>query len=83
MRKWDFSISKEHNMALDILHWVGINNYNINELRFEILNREDRKNGYTYVINKPIDIKIIENFINKTFIDKSTDSKKYLTVYYP
>jgi hypothetical protein len=76
-----FSISKEHNMALDILHWITINDYNINDLIFELLNREDRKNGYTYVINKPIDIKVIENLISKSFIDKSSDVKQYLSVY--
>ena len=68
-------------MALDILHWININNSNIKSLIFELLNREDRRNGYTYVINKPIDIKVIENLISKSFIDKSTDVKQYLSVY--
>lgn len=68
-------------MALDILHWIDINDYNINDLIFELLNREDRKNGYTYVINKPIDINLIEIILGKSFIDKSTKFKQYLSVY--
>lgn len=68
-------------MALDILHWININDYDNNDLIFELLNREDRKNGYTYVINKPIDINIIERILGKSFIDKSTDVKQYLSVY--
>jgi hypothetical protein len=34
-----FSLSKKHNIALDILHWIAENDYPISDLKFELLNR--------------------------------------------
>ena len=74
-------------MALDILLWMKDNEHSISDLLFEILNREERKSGYTYVINDnkinilTVENHLIENGIDIQFQDKSTNEKKYLTVY--
>ena len=75
-------------MALDILIWISNNNHSINDLKFDILDKQDcyGKSGYTYVNPNKINISTIEshlknNSIDIQFQDKSTNDKKYLTVY--
>lgn len=88
-RKWDHSISREHNIALDIAVWIKTNHYAISDLKFEILNREDSKSGYTYVINHyKVNVQVVENHLIEIgiaiqFLDKfsANNDKQYLNVY--
>ena len=74
-------------MALDILIWIKDNGYSVNDLKFELLNREERKSGYTYVINnnkvniQSIENHLIDNSLLIQFVNKSNTNKQYLTVY--
>lgn len=80
--------SKEYNLFVEILIWIKTNEYNIVDLKFEILNKTNFKHGFNYVIKPNLDIQLVEkhllnNNINIQFINNSTptDTKKYLTVF--
>lgn len=95
-REYDYQLTKEQNLALliyDTLH----NNFGdsitnkdfLKDFHFEIINDFYHKNVFfSYVLNpqtktniKNIEICLMQIGINRTFIDRSKDGKKYLAVY--
>jgi len=95
-REYDFNLTKEENLALliyDTLH----NNFGdtitnkefLNNFHFEIVNDFYHKNVFfSYVLNpqtktniENIEICLMRIGIEKKFIDKSSDGKKYLAVW--
>ncbi len=43
LRKWDFNLSKEANIALDIIHIIDINSYELDGIQFAILTKSEVK----------------------------------------
>jgi hypothetical protein len=43
LRKWDFNLSKEDNIALDIIHIIDENGYELAEIQFALLTKSEVK----------------------------------------
>jgi hypothetical protein len=43
LRKWDFSLSKEENIALDMIHIIDENGYELAEFQFATLTKPEVK----------------------------------------
>ena len=55
LRKWDFNLSKENNIALDMIHIIDKNGYEVFGLRFEILSKSEvkiRRPSFLYKIQE-------------------------------
>lgn len=84
-RDYDYQLSKEENLAIEILEVARLNKYNTDNLHFEITNSISKKIFFTCVLNPTTNARLIEHHlqeygIDAKFIDKSNQGKKYLTV---
>lgn len=85
IRNYDYQLSKEENLAIEILEGARRNKYNTDTLHYEITNSISKKVFFTCVFNPTTDLSSIEYYlkqfgIDAKFIDKSIPGKKYLTV---
>ena len=85
IRNYDYQLSKEENLAIEILEGARRNKFNTDNLHFEITNTISKKVFFTCVLNPTTDVSLIEHHINEfginaKFIDISNIGKRYLTV---
>lgn len=85
MSVYDFSLTKEENLAIEILKIARLNKFNADKLFFEITNSISKKVFFTYVLKPITDISLIEHHlqeygIDAKFIDKNIGGKRYLTI---
>jgi len=84
-REYDYQLTKEQNLAIEILEMARLNKFNTDNLHFEIANSISKKVFFTCVFNPTTDAILIEYHLQKygidaKFIDKSIQGKRYLTV---
>lgn len=84
-RDYDYQLTKEENLAIEILEGARRNKYNTDNLHFEIINSISKKVFFTCVLNPTTDISLIEHYlkqfgIDAKFIDKSSPGKRYFIV---
>jgi hypothetical protein len=85
-REYDYNLSKEENLAIEILEGARLNRYNTDNLRYEIDNSIGKKVFFTCVLSPKTNASLIEHYLNEfgidvKFIDKSNpNNKRYLNV---
>jgi hypothetical protein len=84
-REYDSNLSREENLAIEILECARIKKYSPNRLHYEIVNYPPIKKVFFTCVISSTNISLIEYYLNEfvdaKFIDKSNiESKRYLTV---